>query len=121
MTNEEQQILANINDVLSLLKEGKFMEAMNKHLHEDVKLYEGNNPPKEGKAFCLAKEEEMLATVTEFIRYEVLSGPAVKGDTTFYEAVMEFVTDDGKKNTFEQVVRSKWESGQIINERYYHV
>lgn len=120
-TTQEQEILTNVNNVLELLKGGQFIEAMTTYLHDDVKLYEGNNPAKEGKAHCLVKEEELLATVTAFHGYTVLSGPAVSGDTSFYEAVMEFDTADGKRNRFEQVVRTQWKDGLIINERYYHV
>ena len=119
-TITEQAILDNVNHVLDLLKEGKFIEAMQKYLHEDVTLCEVNGSPKKGKEYCISKEQELLATVTEFIRYELISGPAVKGDTSFYEAIMEFVTEDGKKNTFEQIVRTRWENGKIIDEKYYH-
>lgn len=119
-TNVEQEILGNVNDVLGLLAEGKFIEAMQKYLHENVTLCEANGTPKKGKAHCISEEQELLATVTEFIRYELVSGPAVKNDTSFYEAIMEFVTNDGKKHTFEQVVRTKWLDGEIIDEKYYH-
>ena len=117
----QEQIENNLNDVLSHLSKGQFIDAMQKYLHENVTLTEANGTPKKGKAYCIAKEEELLATVSEFIRYEVISGPAVKGDTSFYESVMEFITNDGVKHTFEQVVRTKWKDGQIIDERFYHV
>ncbi|MFS4417301.1 hypothetical protein [Maribacter sp. 2307ULW6-5] len=119
-TAQEAKLLENANAVLALLGEGKFMEAMNAYLADDVKLYEGNNPAKEGKAFCLAEEQKLLDTVTAFHGYRVLSGPAVSGDTTFYEAVMEFRTNDGTEHKFEQVVRTVWKDGKIVNERYYH-
>jgi len=56
----------------------------------------------------------------EFNGYKILSGPAAKGNATFYEAVMEFKTNDGQSHKFEQTVRSIWKNGKIINERYYH-
>ncbi len=118
--NQEQEILANANAILNLLAEGKFLEAMDEYLADDVRLYEGNNPPKVGKSFCLLEEKKLLDTVVDFGGYKVLSGPAVKGDTTFYEAVMEFKTNDGVSHKFEQVVRTKWLNGKIIDERYYH-
>lgn len=121
LNTQEQEILTKVNAVVALLAEGKFIEAMTDYLADDVRLYEGNNPPKEGKDFCLAEEHKLLDTVTAFHGYKVLSGPAVKGDTTFYEAVMEFDTNDGASHKFEQVVRTQWKNGQIINERYYHV
>ncbi len=119
-TIQEQELLTKVNEVTALLGQGKFIEAMNGYLADDVQLFEGNNPAKVGKAFCIDEEEKLLATVTAFHGYNVTSGPAVQGDTTFYEAVMEFDTNDGTKHRFEQVVRSQWKDGKIINERYYH-
>ncbi len=120
LTNQENEILENVNKVLGLLSEGQFIKAMTEYLDDDVLLFEGNNPPKVGKQFCLTEEEKLLSTVVEFGGYKVLSGPAVKGDTSFYEAVMEFKTNDGESHKFEQAVRSQWKNGKIINERYYH-
>ncbi len=119
-TTQEQELLDKATEILNMLAEGKFLEAMKKHMAEHVSLYEGNNPAKVGLDFCLAEEEALLDTVVEFGGYKVLSGPAVKGDTTFYEAVMEFKTNDGQSHRFEQVVRTKWENGKIVDERYYH-
>ncbi len=119
-TVQEQELLTKAKEVTALLAEGKFIEAMEEHLAEDVQLFEGNNPAKVGKDFCLAEEKKLLDTVVAFHGYNVLSGPAVKDNTTFYEAVMEFRTNDGTEHKFEQVVRTTWENGKIVNERYYH-
>lgn len=116
----EQELLKKANEVTALLAEGKFIEAMEGYLDDNVQLFEGNNPAKIGKDFCLAEEKKLLDTVVAFHGYKVISGPAVKNDVTFYEAVMEFRTNDGTEHKFEQVVRTKWENGKIINERYYH-
>ncbi len=119
-TQQELELLAKANAVTNLLAEGKFIDAMEEYLADDVQLFEGNNPAKIGKEFCLAEEHKLLDTVVAFHGYKVLSGPAVKDDTTFYEAVMEFRTNDGTEHRFEQVVRTKWQDGKIISERYYH-
>ena len=120
LSSQESEILGKMNEVLGLLAEGQFIKAMTEYLADDVQLSEGNNPPKIGKELCLAEEEKLLSTVVEFGGYHVISGPAVKGDTTFYEVVMEFKTNDGAAHRFEQAVRSQWKDGKIINERYYH-
>ena len=120
LSNQESENLTKMNEVLALLAEGQFIKAMTEYLDDDVQLSEGNNPPKIGKKLCLEEEEKLLSTVVEFGGYHVLSGPAAKGDTTFYEVVMEFKTNDGVSHRFEQAVRSVWKNGKIINERYYH-
>lgn len=120
VTSQEQEILTNAKAVLALLAEGQFIQAMDTYLDDDVTLWEANAAPKKGKAHCITVEEELLAEVTAFHGYEVKSGPAVSGDTSFYEAIMSFDTKDGTKHRFEQVVRTKWKDGKIIDERYYH-
>lgn len=121
LENQEQTILNNATNVLALLAQGQFLEAMDQYLADDVQLIEGNSAPKVGKAFTIEKEKELLATVTAFHGYELKSGPAVKDNTSFYEAVMKFDTNDGQSHTFEQVVRTTWnDEGKIIEERYYH-
>jgi ketosteroid isomerase-like protein len=119
-TIETTQIEAALVDLKDLLGKGQFLEAMHKYLADDVVLQEANGEPKVGKDFCIAAEEDLLATVTEFIRYDV-NNVAVSGDTSYYEAIMEFKTNDGQHHKFEQVNRTQWRDGKIINERYYHV
>lgn len=108
-----------LKDLENLLGKGQFLEAMDKYLAEDVVLQEANGEPKRGKAICIAAEKELLATVVEFIRYDI-SNIAISGNISYYEAVMEFKTNDGQHHKFEQVNRTQWENGKIINERYYH-
>ncbi|WP_353777270.1 hypothetical protein [Winogradskyella sp. 3972H.M.0a.05] len=106
-------------DLKDLLGKGQFLEAMDKYLDDDVVLQEANNTPKEGKEVCIIAEKELLETVTEFIRYDI-NNIAIAGDVSYYEAVMEFKTNDGQHHRFEQVNRTQWKDGKIINERYYH-
>lgn len=115
----EKQIKAALKDLKKLLGKGEFIVAMEKYLHKDVELQEGNNAPKVGKEVCLQAEKELLETVTDFAGYS-MKNVAVKGNVSYYEAVMEFTTNDGVQHRFEQVNRTKWENGLIINERYFH-
>ena len=115
----EKQIETALLDLKELLGKGQFIEAMEKYLDDDVVLQEGNDTPKVGKAFCLNAEKELLATVTDFGGYE-MKNYAINGDTSYYEAVMEFTTNDGTSHRFEQINRTIWKDGKIINERYFH-
>ncbi len=121
LTAQEQKIENNAKAVLDLLVKGEFLEAMDQYLADDVQLIEANAAPKVGKENSIALEKELLSTVTAFHGYEVKNGPAVSGNTSFYEAVMKFDTLDGQSHTFEQAVRTTWnDAGKIIEERYYH-
>ncbi len=121
ITEQEQKIENNAKAVLDLLAKGEFLKAMDQYLADDVQLIEANAAPKVGKETSIAQEKELLSTVTAFHGYEVKNGPAVRGNTSFYEAVMKFDTQDGQSHIFEQAVRTTWnDEGKIIEERYYH-
>jgi len=119
-TNQtEDQLQSHLTDLLAMLGQGQFLEAQTKYLSDDVVLQEGNDAPKQGKALVMDAESKLLDTVTEFRGYTVTSS-AVAGDKTFYEGVMEFVTDGTNVVRVEQVVVDTWKDGQIVHERFYH-
>jgi hypothetical protein len=115
----QDQLKTDLTDLLALLGEGKFLEAQERYLDDDVVLQEAGDEPKRGKALVMDAESKLLATVTEFRGYRV-SSFAVAGDKTFYEGVMEFVTEGGKEVLVEQVVVDTWKDGKIVHERFYH-
>lgn len=115
----EEQIKNALLDLKEMLGQGRFIEAMEKYLHDDAVLQEANDKPKVGKAFSIQAEKDILETVAEFGQY-TMSNIVINGEMSYYEAIMEFTDVDGKKHRFEQVNRTKWKDGKIINERYYH-
>ena len=116
----EKTIEKNLKHIFALLKEAKFIEAMNLYLHEDVILQEANGEPKHGKAHCINFEQEFIDNqLAEFVRYDV-GNYAVTGNHSFYDAVMELKLKDGSTMLSEQVVATEWKDGKIFRERYYH-
>ena len=116
----EKTIEKNLKHIFALLKEAKFIEAMNLYLHEDVILQEANGEAKQGKAFCVNFEQDFIDNeLAEFVRYEV-GNYAVKGNHSFYDSVMELKLKDGSTMLSEQVVATEWKDGTIFRERYYH-
>ncbi len=115
-TDELKTALAELH---GLLAEGKFLEAMEKFLDDDVTLQEANDEPKRGKAFCIEAERKLLEDVASFGGYHV-SKVGYGEDTTFYEAVMDFTLKDGTEVHMEQCVVDTWRDGKIVSERFYH-
>ncbi len=113
-------IEGNLKHVFSLLKEAKFIEAMETYLHDDVELREANEAPKKGKAHCVQFEQDFIDNqLAEFVRYEV-GNYAVNGNHSFYDAIMELKMKDGSTMLSEQIVATEWKDGKIYRERYYH-
>ena len=110
----------NLKHIFALLKEAKFIEAMETYLHDDVILREANGTPKEGKAFCIKFEDDFIKNdLAEFVRYDV-GNFAVNGNHSYYDAVMELKLNDGTTMLSEQIVATEWKDGKIYRERYYH-
>ncbi len=115
-----ENIENNLKHIFDLLKEAKFIEAMETYLHDDVTLQEANGDAKQGKAFCIKFEDDFINNdLAEFIRYEV-GNYAVNGNFSYYDAIMELKLKDGSTMLSEQVVATEWKDGKIFNERYYH-
>ena len=116
----ENTIEKNLKHIFELLKEAKFIEAMNLYLDEKVILQDANGEPKHGKAYCVKFEQDFIDNqLAEFVRYDV-SHYAINGNHSFYEAVMELKLKDGTTMLSEQVVATEWKDGKIYRERYYH-
>lgn len=115
----EQQNLKHLDALLNLLANGEFIKGMETFFDDAVVIQEVGQEPKKGKAHSIAVEEEILKGVSDFIQYTAHSKGA-GGDKTFYEATMEFKTNDGKHVKQHQAVVTTWKDGKIVNEKYYH-
>jgi hypothetical protein len=116
----ENQIEKNLVHIHELLAKGEFIEAMKTYLHDDVKLREANEDVKAGKAYCIKFEDDFIkSNLKEFVGYKV-GNYAVKGNHSFYDAVMTLKLKDGTTMVSEQVVATEWKDGKIYRERYYH-
>jgi len=117
--DSKESIETNLNILLELLSKGEFLQAQERFLHDDIILIEGNGQPKQGKAYCMRLEAELLEQVAEFIGYTT-SAYAVADGVSFYEVVMEYVEKGGNRVRVEQAVVSNWTNGKITRERFYH-
>lgn len=116
----EKTIEKNLTHIFELLGKAGFIEAMNTYLHDDVILQEANGEPKHGKDFCVKFEQDFIDNqLAEFVRYDV-GNYAVKGNHSYYDAVMELKLKDGSTMLSEQVVATEWKDGKIYRERYFH-
>lgn len=120
ITKMVNQIEKNLLHIHELLAKGAFIEAMETYLHDDVELREANAEPKVGKAFCVKFEDDFIKNdLKEFVGYEV-GNYAIRGNFSFYDAIMTLKMNDGSTMVSEQIVATEWRDGKIFRERYYH-
>ena len=108
-----------LEDLFSYIRQGRILDAMSEFYAEDTVMQENNQPPTVGREANLKREQEFLASVKEWQRFDV-TATGVGKDVTFYETVMDWIAADGTPVHVEQVVVTKWQDGKIIHERYYH-
>ena len=118
-TSTTTSIQERLEELLSYIREGRILDAINEFYAENVAMQENNFIPTVGRQANYVREKQFLDTVKEWKNFEVTATGA--GDNvTFYETVMDWVTTDDTPVHVEQVVVAKWQDGKIIHERFYH-
>lgn len=115
------QVNETLNEMLSILREGRMTEGQETYFADDVVTQEGGNPPLRGKQAAIERLNQFRETigVAGFISYDI-GAVAVTGNVSFYDAVLRLKLNNGETISLEQVVRTEWRDGKIVNERYYH-
>lgn len=108
-----------LNDLLSHIRQGKVIEALNEFYDQNTQMQENANPPTKGLAANIAREQEFMNGVKEWQGFNVVAS-AVGDDTTFYECTIDFIATNGQPVHMEQVVSAKWKNGKIMHEQYYY-
>ena len=57
--------------------------------------------------------------VAAFVSYTI-GAVAISGSTSFYDSVLTVKLKNGQTISLEQVVKTDWQDGKIVKERYYH-
>ena len=116
-----KQVGETLQKMLGILKEGQMTEGQKLYFADTVVTQEGNQPPVVGKQASIERLDKFRETigVAAFVSYAI-GDVAVAGNTSFYDAVLTLKLKNGETISLEQVVKTDWQNGQIIAERYYH-
>lgn len=119
MTTATATPLDRLNQMFDYIRTGRILDAMTEFYTPDVVMAENANPGTSGLASNIEREKAFLASVKEWIGFEVL---AATGDdtTTFYESTMEFIAVGGAHVKMSQVAVQRWRDGKIYHERFYY-
>jgi ketosteroid isomerase-like protein len=107
-----------VQRLISLVEEGKFLEAMQEFYAENATMQENNAPPRYGLAALLDNERRFLGSIKE-IKSRVESF-LVDGDRAAINWVFEVTNMKGQKLTLDEVAYQLWENGKIVREKFYY-
>lgn len=117
MTTTAQNNQAAVEDILSLMGQGKLLDAFEKYYGDDVTMHDPMAGLVKGKEVNREREIAFVNAIAEVHAFEV--GPVMAaGDQTSYWNRFEFSTTDGQRVDLEQIAWQKWSDGKIVEEYF---
>lgn len=108
-----------VEDLNSMILEGKALEAFEKYYAEDVVMQENELLPTFGKAANREREKEFFSKIVEFTDADV-KAVAVGDDVTMVEWFFDYTHKEWGRRTYHQVAVQRWKDGKIVHERFYY-
>ena len=109
----------SVEDLNSMLLQGRAMEAFEKYYADDVVMQENEQPPTVGKSANREREKQFFSNVTDFRGAEV-KAVAVGDNVTMVEWFFDYTHKEWGKKTYHQVAVQRWRDGKIVHERFYY-
>ncbi len=115
---EEHSILALSTAQNEMVKQGRFLEAINTFFAQDCRSIDFDSSV---TTDLVAKTKRAVA-ITEAIKNInaiTLHHTAVSGNIAFAEFTFDFAMKDGSKIYWHEVIRTIWKDGKVIEEQYF--
>jgi ketosteroid isomerase-like protein len=108
----------DVAQLIALVVDGNFLEAIEKFYAEDATMQENNGPPRVGLAALLENERRALAYMSQ-LRPQALSN-IVNGDRAAIHWIFDFVDPQGVGHRIDEVAYQQWRDGKIVQERFFY-
>jgi ketosteroid isomerase-like protein len=110
---------ARVEQLIALVENGKYVEALQEFYADDATMQENNQPPRSGLELLVKHEQGVMAAFKE-IRTLPVQSFLVDGDHVVINWVFEFVGNDGRKFRMDELAHQVWRADKIIRERFYY-
>lgn len=109
----------NVNELIALVEQGKFLEAIEKFYAPDATMQENMGLIRAGLPALLENERQVLARVPD-IHLERVDSLVVDGDRAAINWVFGFTDANGGKIRLDEIAYQVWQDGKIVRERFYY-
>ncbi len=109
----------NVKKLISLVEEGRFLEAIQQFYAEDASMQENNEPPRVGLPALLERERQFLNSIRQMQVHRAESF-LVDGDRAAINWIFEITDGQGKRRRLDEVAYQLWHEDKIIRERFYY-
>lgn len=112
--------LSKIEDIYSLLGQGKAMDAFEQYYAENVDMILEDGTVISGKDTNRQREIDFFSSVESFNGLEVKAiNSNEEAGTTSVEVTMDVTFQGGNNVVINQVATQKWDGDHIVTERFY--
>ena len=116
MENSLNEIFSAKNE---MVRKGQIVEATEKYFATNVKTIDFDAAaPIVGKEAELAKMRGFAGAIAK-VNGITLHHSSITGNVSFAEFTFDFDMKDGSKILWHEILRSVWENGLIVEERYF--
>ena len=109
----------NVKQLISMVEEGNFLEAIQQFYAEEASMQENNDPPRVGLRALLERERQFLNSIRGMHVHRAVSFVA-DGDRAAINWIFETTDGQGKKRRLDEVAYQLWRGDKIIQERFYY-
>lgn len=109
----------NVKQLIGLVEQGRFLEAIQEFYAEDASMQENNEPPRVGLPALLEREKQFLNSIREMHVHRAESF-LVDGDRAAINWIFELTDGEGKRRSLNEVAYQLWRDNKIVRERFYY-
>jgi hypothetical protein len=102
----------------AMVTNGQLIEAAEKYYAPNIRTIEFDGRVTEGRQAAMKKLKDFVGSIQK-VREITLLRSASDDNASFSEYVLDFKMKDGSEIYLYEIVRSLWENGQIVEERYF--
>jgi hypothetical protein len=112
-------IRENVTELIALVEQGRFLEAIERFYAEDASMQENLDPPRLGLGALLENERQVLAA-RPGIHIERVGSFLADGDRAAINWIFEYSDPSGRTIQLDEIAYQEWSNGKIIRERFYY-
>lgn len=109
----------SLEDLNTLVQEGRLMDAFEKFYHDDVIMQENGNEPVVGKHANRHREMQFLDNIVEF-RSASVNGVGIGDGISFVIWAYDYTHKEWGVKNYTQVSVQNWKDGKIIKEQFFY-
>jgi hypothetical protein len=107
-----------VNDMNEMVSFGQLTNAAEKYYAPNIRTIEFDGRVTEGKPAAMKKLRDFVGSIQKVKEITLLRSVS-DNNASFAEFVLDLDMKDGTNIYLHEIVRSLWENGQVVEERYF--